>query len=156
MNGPKAIIDRLNLQIVGERTAFNQYVLNAQLLREWGYSKLAEHYTKEASEERGHLERLLQRVFRLSGNPSAAMIADIEICIPANAKDLFENVLDLENGAIDGYNAGIEDAVKAGDGTTRRLFEDILGDEDNHVRDVETALARIEDLGYDNYMQGWL
>lgn len=156
MKGTATVLARLNEQIIGERTSMNQYLMNAQLLREWGYMKLSEHYVGEANEERGHLERLLQRLFRLEGNPVDAMTQELDFCLPADAKELFQNVLELESDAVNGYNTGIEEAVKAGDGTSRRLFEDILGDEDNHVRDAETALKRIEDLGYETYMQGWL
>lgn len=156
MKGPSAVIACLNRQMIGERKSINQYILNARLLTEWGYTKLAKYYEDLAKDEEDHLEKLLSRCFRLSGDPVDEMNVALDTIVPETATELFEKTRSLEAEGIDGYNEGIEEAVKASDNKTKTLFEEILSDEEEHMQHTETALARIEDLGYDNYMQGWL
>ena len=47
-----------------------------------------------------------------------------------------------EAEAVELYKAAIQQAAEAGDVTTRKLLEDILGDEEDHLDTFNTMLGK--------------
>jgi bacterioferritin len=81
-------------------------------------------------QEMDHLEKISERIYLLEGE--AAFKPDPLPVVGETAQDFL--VLDhaLESSAISLYRQIIAEALKRGDTTTRRLFEDIIVQEEDH------------------------
>ena len=81
-------------------------------------------------QEMDHLEKISERIYLLEGE--ATYKPDPLPVVGETAQDFL--VLDhaLESSAISLYRQIIAEALKRGDTTTRRMFEDIILQEENH------------------------
>jgi bacterioferritin len=80
--------------------------------------------------EMDHLEKISERIFLLEGE--AVALPDPIPKVGANADDFLKLDHEAENYAIVLYRKIIEEAMKCGDTKTRRLFEDIVLQEEEH------------------------
>jgi bacterioferritin len=83
-----------------------------------------------AIEEMKHAETLGERINFLGGEATTkpGPIAGKG----KNVKDMAKDDLASEDRAVANYKAAVATAAEAGDVTTRRMLEDILGDEEGH------------------------
>lgn len=144
------VVAALQEALKAELTAIHQYLLHAKVCQNWGYSRLAEHNRQESIEELAHAEALIDRILFLKGSPNMTDLSPIKDC--SNVKEQLESDLSLEMEALTRLNAAIKTATEAGDGVSRRLFEQILSDEDHHVDHLEGQLHIINEIGLDNYL----
>jgi bacterioferritin len=150
MNGNPEIIDRLNFLLKSELAAINQYTVHAQMDEIWGLGKLADYVMGRAKEEMGHAEKLIERIIFLHGLPIVHILDPIFIG-PAVIEQLaFDRA--AEKGAIVNYNEAIRLCANNDDNGTREILEDILGDEERHIREIEERLYNIEQMGIDNFL----
>ncbi|MFM2345519.1 MAG: hypothetical protein RL654_272 [Pseudomonadota bacterium] len=106
--------------------------------------KIAEEFMVHAQEEAGHADRLAERIVQLGGKPDfhptqllARSHADYD-----ESDDLMAMVranLVAERVAVESYRQMIA-LVAEKDPTTRRLLEDILGDEEEHADELADML----------------
>jgi bacterioferritin len=80
--------------------------------------------------EMDHLEKISERIYLIEGE--ATFIPDPLPQVGANADDFLKLDHEAENYAIVLYRKIIAEAVKNGDTKTRRLFEDIVMQEEEH------------------------
>jgi bacterioferritin len=150
MRGNDQIIKLLNEVLKAELTAINQYFLHAEMCENWGYDCLAAHTRKESIEEMRHAEAVMERILFLEGMPNMTELFPLRIGV--NVKAQLENDLALELDAIPRLNAAIRTAVEVGDDGSRKLFEKILLDEEEHVDYLEAQLQIVADIGLPNYL----
>lgn len=77
-----------------------------------------------------HLEKISERIYLLEGE--AVGKADPLPVVGETAQDFLELDHALESSTISLYRQIIGEALKRGDTTTRRLFEDIVIQEEEH------------------------
>ncbi len=150
MKGKTKVIDRLQAQLKTELTAVHQFFLHAEMCRNWGYLRLAEHSKSEAMEELEHARSLMERMLFLEGQPNMQELADLRI--GQDVKSQFENDLALEAQTVPELNESIAIATDEGDNTSRELFEEILIDEEEHVDWLEAQLGMIDQMGLGVYL----
>lgn len=107
--------------------------------------KIAEEFLVHANEETAHGDRLARRIVQLGGEPDFAPAT-----LVARSHAAYDDSLDLkamikanlvaERVAIEAYGQMIE-LVAGKDPTTRRLLEDILGQEQEHAEELKDWLA---------------
>jgi len=150
MRGNDKVHKDLSEALKAELTAINQYFLHGKMCDNWGYFRLGAHYRKESIEEMVHAEKLMDRILFLDGTPNMTDIGKINI--GNNVKAQFESDLALEIHAVKHLNEAIKIATEVGDNASRALFEEILGDEEEHVDYLEGQLHAIAEIGLDNYL----
>jgi bacterioferritin len=148
MKGNPKVIAELNKALREELTAISQYFLHAEMCENWGYHKLSEFIKKQSIGEMKHAEVLMERILFLDGSPS---MQPLELTVGGTVKEMIENDLKLEIGAVKQYNDAVAIATKEGDNGSRDLFVTLLKDEEDHVDFLE-AQVLIKELGYERYL----
>lgn len=150
MKGDEKVIAVLNDALADELTAINQYIVHSEMCANWGYGELHEAIEKRAITEMQHSEKLIGRILFLSGKP---VVSDLKkIHIGGTVAEQFQKDLASEVGAVALYNAGIRLAAEQGDNGTRKMLEEILSDEEDHVDWLEAQLDQIEQMGIQAYL----
>lgn len=142
-------IGTLNTALQMEMTAAHQYQLHAQVLDDWGLTKLARMMRKEMAEELGHSDRFIERIMFLKGDPEIAFAKKVQRA--ESLTDMFRADLSDEEEAVSFYVRASKTAYEAGDLGTRVLFEQIALDEEQHKAWLEAQLDLIERLGEKTY-----
>ena len=106
--------------------------------------KIAEEFMVHAQEEAGHADRLAERIVQLGGKPDfhPAHLLERSHADYDESDDLKAMVranLVAERVAVESYRQMIA-LVADKDPTTRRLLEDILGDEEEHTDELADML----------------
>ena len=151
MKGDPKVIQHLNKILKNELTAINQYFLHSRLLEDWGVTKMAKHEYEESIEEMQHADELIKRILLLEGLPNLQDLNSLRI--GETVREIIENDLEMEKGAINDLREAIQTAEQARDYVSRDLLIRILSDEENHSDQLETDLHAIEIQGLENFIQ---
>jgi bacterioferritin len=143
-----------NSEVANEQSAFHQYLLHSQLLKNWGIEKLAKSEREEAMEEVGHAEQLIARILYLEGTPK--MEGGEPAQASADVREALKRDLQLEVNGIADLREGIATAERTGDAVSRELMVKILTDEEHHEDHLITQLELIEKIGLENYIAAHL
>lgn len=108
--------------------------------------KIAEEFLVHANAELAHADRLAERIVQLGGEPdfSPATLLERSHADYDDARDLKAMIranLVAERVAVESYRQLIQ-LVADKDPTTRRLFEEILADEEEHADELRDWLER--------------
>lgn len=150
MKGDDEVIGLLNEVLTAELTSINQYFLDARMLGNWGYERLASHFYDESIGEMKDADELIERLLYLDGMPNLQRLGTLRIGeTPAEKLRL---ALDLEREAIDRLNTGIALCMARSDNGSRELLDDILDGEEEHADWLEGQLQLIEQMGESLYL----
>ena len=150
MKAKDGVLELLNQVLRAELTAVHQYLLHAALCKNWGYSRLHQHYSHLAQEEVSHSSGLMDHVLYLDGTPDVEHLDAV-----AHGKDaaaLFTADLEFEREDAELLRKAVAHCAKVGDFTTRHLFEHMLIDTEEHIDWFETQLRVIKQTGLENYL----
>jgi len=128
-------VEALNNAIMEELKAVFQYMQHHYLARGLESPAVSNMFFELAIEEMKHSYRLSERVVALGGIPA---IRQNPIKIPKKLREMIEQNRDDVNRLIKDYRKYIEDV--GSDITTRRLFEEILADEEKSLAKLEALL----------------
>lgn len=142
MKGSKKVIEVLNELLADELTAINQYIVHAEMCKNWGYNPLHDYFEARAITEMKHASMLIARIIFLEGTPIVSELNPINI--GKNIEEQLANDHKSEFGAINAYNAAILVAESEKDAVTRVLLETIVKDEDGHIDAIEAYQDRIK------------
>lgn len=135
-----ALLDTLNTLRARELAVIEQYMRHHYIVTGPEGAALADEFKEVAITEMKHAEALAERIDFLGGDPTTT---PSEISKTATALDEMaaEDLL-AEQDAVALYSAAVKQFADAGDVTTRRLLEGILGDEEDHVNTFERMLGK--------------
>lgn len=150
MKGQPEIVELLNEALTAELTAVNQYFLDAKMLANWGYERLAAKFHEDSIDEMKDADMLIERILYLDGMPNLQRLGTIRIGeTPAEKLKL---ALDVEREAIERLNRGIDLCVARGDNGSREILRGILSGEEEHADWLETQLDLIAQIGDSLYL----
>jgi len=150
MRGSKEVLSELNAALKAELTAIIQYMVQAEMCDNWGYARLGGELKKQAIEEMGHAEGLIERILFLDGTPAVNLTLSPKIS--SSVKAQLEDNLKDESDAVQQYNGAIKVCREAEDNGTRDLFQGMLKDEERHTDHHEAQLNAIREIGLDNWL----
>ena len=150
MRGDDSIIELLNEVLTAELTSINQYFVDAKMLDNWGYERLAHHFRDESIDEMKDADELIERILYLDGIPNLQRLGTVRV--GETVPEKLQLALALETESIDRLNRGIASSVAAGDNGTRDLLEKVLEGEEEHADWLETQLELISQLGDAHYL----
>ncbi len=104
----------------------------------------AEEFLEHANQESEHADRLAERIVQLGGEPEfnpdlLSKNSHAQYVAGKNLKEMVYEDLVAERIAIDSYREIIQ-YIGEKDPTTRRIFEDILAQEEEHADDMADIL----------------
>ena len=142
-------IKLLNQAVADELTAVHQYMYFHFHCDDQGYDLLASLFKKTAIEEMLHIERLAERILFLKGEvelkASAAVekIHDVEKMLSLASK--------MEQSSMKDYNLWANECAAAADSVSKKLFEDLVVDEERHFDQYDTEIENMHKFG-DKYL----
>ena len=151
MKGNDDVVAMLNKVLYNELTAINQYFLHSRMLRNWGVTKLAKYEYEESLDEMRHADRLIERILFLEGLPNLQVLG--KLFIGEDVEEILKCDLRQEQLAIPLLREGIALCERANDYVSRRLLEEILANEEEHVDGLEAQFELIKRVGLQNYVQ---
>ena len=131
MKNRQKSIDVLNAAVAGELTALHQYMYFHFHLEDMGYKPLADVFHKIAIDEMRHVERLAEHILYLGGDVVMKLQKPVEY-IAADVAKMLTYADSLENETIEMYNNAVRVCAEAGDNVTKRIFEELLTQEEKH------------------------
>ena len=142
-------IELLNKAVAEELHAVHQYMYFHFHCDDQGYDLLASLFKKTAIHEMGHVEALSERILFLKGDvemKSAQEVAKIH-----DVKKMLEMASKMEQDSAKSYNVWANECSANADAVSKKVFEDLVADEEQHYDIFDTEIENIEKFGQ-NYM----
>ncbi len=150
MKAKPGVVDALNRILTIEITAVNQYFLQSEIVRNWGYDHLADRLRAVSMNEMKDIEELVKHILYLEGLPNLQRIDVVKI--GENVLEHLELDLESERDAVDALTEGITLCVEVGDFGTRSRFEEMVRDEEEHIDWLESQIEAIDQVGIEQYL----
>ena len=131
------LIDELNRDLAKEFSALVQYVQHAAVITGPQYDAISAELVVHSNEEHAHAISLSEQIAFLGGTPSVNVA---EVRISPDSRIMLEQDLAGELDAIVRYKERIAQAEMLQEFGLRRALEDILIVEEEHARDLQSAL----------------
>ena len=150
MKGNEKLLTVLNSLLADELTVINQYIVQSEMCKNWGYNKLNLATKKQAIDEMHHAEWLIERIIFLDGSPTVSKLNQIKI--GKTVSEMISNDNNAELNVVRDYNDAIKLAHDVADEGSVELLTKILKMEEDHVDWAEIQRAQIEQMGIENYL----
>ena len=150
MQAKPGVIDRLNTILTIELTAINQYFVQSEICRNWGYDRLAEKFRHSSMSEMKDAPGIIAHILYLEGVPNMQRLNQVRV-----GETVLEHLqldLQLEIEAVEALREAITHCQSVGDYTTRKMFEDMIADEETHIDWIENQLEAINQIGLELYL----
>lgn len=139
------IISLLNDSLATELVCVLRYKRHHFTAQGLSSPKIADEFLVHANEESGHADRIAQRIVQLGGSPdfspdSLTQRSHAAYDESLDLKAMIRSNLIAERVAIEAYSQMIA-LIGDKDPTTRRLLEDILGEEQEHADELSDWLV---------------
>ncbi|MEA4906496.1 MAG: bacterioferritin [Chloroflexi bacterium] len=142
-------IELLNKGVADEMTAVHQYMYFHFHLDDQGYDLLAGMFKRTAIQEMGHIEKLAERILFLKG---AVLMKESEDVKPIHdVKGMLELARSMEEQSARDYNHWAQECAANADSISKKIFEELVGDEERHFDQFDVELDKVEKFG-DRYL----
>jgi len=142
-------IELLNRTIADELSAVHQYMYFHFQCDDQGYDLLAGLFRRTAIEEMIHIERLAERILFLKGE--VEMKASAEVQKIKDVEEMLKLAAQMEEGSAKDYNLWANECSANADSVSKKLFEDLVADEERHFDQYDTELDNMAKFG-DRYL----
>ncbi len=142
-------IELLNKSVADELNAVHQYMYFHFYCDDQGYDPLAGLFKKTAIEEMLHVERLAERVLFLKGEVEMKTAGDVEKI--HDVKEMLKKAAKMEQESAREYNLWANECSANADSVSKKLFEDLVIEEERHFDQYDTEIDNIAKFG-DNYL----
>ncbi|RPI86350.1 MAG: bacterioferritin [Chloroflexi bacterium] len=138
-------VELLNRSVADELTAVHQYMYFHFHCDDQGYDLLAGLFRRTAIQEMGHIELLAERVLFLKG--------DVEMKTAEEAKpikdvrEMLEMARQMEESSARDYNLFANECAQNADSVTKKLFEQLVADEERHYDQYDIEVENITKFG---------
>jgi bacterioferritin len=138
-------VQLLNKAIADELSAVHQYMYFHFHCDDLGYDLLAGLFKRTAIEEMIHVERAAERILFLKGDVEMVASEDVEKI--HDVRKMLERAAAMEAQSAKDYNVWANECGANADSATKRLFEDLVADEERHHDQYITEMENIEKFG---------
>ena len=142
-------IKLLNKAVADELSAVHQYMYFHFHCDDQGYDLLAGLFKRTAIEEMIHVERLAERILFLKGE--VEMKPSMEVKKIHDVKEMLELSAKMEEDSAKDYNNWANECSANADSVSKKLFEDLVMDEEGHFDQYDTEIDNMAKFG-DRYL----
>jgi bacterioferritin len=138
-------IELLNRAVRDELAAVHQYMYFHFHLDDQGYDLLSSLYKRIAIQEMGHVESLAERILFLKGEVTMRVAEDVK---PVhNVAEMLEMARNMEESSARDYNLWANESSANADSVTKRIFEQLVADEEAHYALFDNELVKVQQFG---------
>lgn len=130
-NADLRVLGYLGRALSLELSAVQLYSTQARLVEIWGLTEVAEKFSKEASEEMEHADRIISRMLALGVAPNASQLRPVRL--GQNLLELLQYDHAFESELIGLYQDATRHCARIGDHDNRVFFEALLNEEQAHT-----------------------
>jgi bacterioferritin len=145
----KESIELLNKAVADELQAVHQYMYFHFHCDDQGYDLLANLFKKTAIEEMLHVERGAERILFLKGEVKMQVAGPIQEI--HDVRKMLECAAGMEVQSGRDYNKWANECGANADSATKRIFEDLVADEERHYDQYQTEMENMDKFG-DRYL----
>jgi bacterioferritin len=138
-------VELLNQAVGDELYAVHQYMYFHFHCDDQGFDLLAGLFKRAAIEEMLHVERIAERILFLKGDVEMK-IAD-EVKKVHDVKQMLEMACGMEKSSILDYNRWANECSANADSVSKKLFEDLVADEERHFDQYDTEMENLGRYG---------
>lgn len=142
-------IELLNAAVADELQAVHQYMYFHFHCDDQGYDLLANLFKRTAIMEMVHVEKLAERILFLKGDVNMALAG--EVSKVTDVRDMLELSAQMEETSAREYNEWANECAKNADAVTKKIFEELVADEENHYNQFDDEMENLKKFG-DNYL----
>ena len=142
-------IELLNKAVADELSAVHQYLYFHFHCEDQGFDLLANLFMQTAIEEMRHIEMLAERIIFLGGDVEMVASAGVEKIRDVAA--MLEKGKQMEMQSVRDYNVWANECAANADSGSKRLFEQLVADEERHYDQYDTEKENLERFG-DRYL----
>ena len=142
-------IDLLNKAVADELAAVHQYMYFHFHCDDLGYDLISNLFKKTAIEEMMHVELLAERILFLKGE--VEMKPALEVKKIHDVKEMLKLASEMETGSAKDYNDWALICSKNADSATKKIFEQLVNDEERHFDQYDKEMENLVKFG-DNYL----
>lgn len=138
-------IELLNRAVADELAAVNQYMYFHIHLDDQGYDPLSKMFKRIAIQEMGHVETLAERILFLKGD--VLMKAGHDVSPVQDVAAMLEMARGMEEGSARDYNLWANECSANADASTKKIFEQLVADEEGHFGQFDNELRKVQVYG---------
>jgi len=138
-------IELLYKAVADELAAVPQYMYFHFHLDDQGYDLLSGQFKRAAIQEMGHVEILAERILFLKGEVN--MKAAGEVSRVHDVAGMLEMARKMEEGSARDYNLWANECSANNDAVTKKIFEQLVADEETHYDQFDNELDKVKQFG---------
>jgi bacterioferritin len=142
-------IELLNKAVADELSAVHQYMYFHFRCDDLGYDLISNLFKRSAIEEMMHVELLAERILFLRGEIEMKPASDVVKI--HDVKKMLEMATEMEKGSVKDYNDWALVCSHNADSATKKIFEQLVDDEERHYDQYDKEMENLEKFG-DNYL----
>ena len=150
MKAKDGVIDHLNNLLTIELTAINQYFVQAEMCKNWGFDRLYKRFRDVSLEEMEDAQHLIQHILYLEGVPNLQRLN--QVMVGETVMEDLELDLQAEMNAVSALVDAISHCEQVQDYTTRGILQEIIRSEEEHVDWLETQMETIGIISIDLWL----
>ncbi len=142
-------IELLNKAVADELSAVHQYMYFHFHCDDLGYELLSGLFKRTAIEEMVHTETLAERILFLGGDVEMKLSHEVKKI--TDPKEMLDLAAKMEEGSAEDYNKWANECSKNNDSATKKIFESLVEDEEEHFENFDLEIENLNKFG-DNYL----
>lgn len=142
-------IELLNKAVADEMAAVHQYMYFHFHCDDQGYDLLAGLFKRTAIDEMMHVEKLAERILFLKGDVEMKTAFDAKKI--TDVKEMLKMAAEMEEESAQEYNVWANECAANADSNSKKIFEELVADEERHFDQYDTELDNMAKFG-ENYL----
>ena len=141
----KKSVELLNKAVADELAAVHQYMYFHFHCDDQGLDLLAGLFKRTAIQEMLHVEHLAERILFLKGDVKMEVAGKVKPV--QDVRKMLEMAAKMEEGSAKDYNIWANECAANADSVSKKLFEQLVVDEEGHFDQFDTELENLKKFG---------